>query len=87
MSIETCGKVFRNARRSLKMKDPASDNEDILRRNNLNKILIQAITPFSIYLLYKRSISQKYILVLQRDKNQPFLHGMYCCHKENNRLF
>jgi hypothetical protein len=28
MSIETYGKVFCNARRSHKMKDPASDNED-----------------------------------------------------------
>jgi hypothetical protein len=41
---------------------------------------------FSIYLLYNRSISQRYILVLQCEKKHPLLHGMHFCHTENRRL-
>jgi hypothetical protein len=41
---------------------------------------------FSIYLLYNKSISQRYIFVLQCEKKNPFVHGMHCCHTENHRL-
>lgn len=58
---------------------------NILRRKNVNKILIQAIMQFSVYLLYSRGISQRYILALQCEKKHPLLQGMHCCHKENRR--
>jgi len=66
------------------MKDPASDNEDkYITAKHVNRILIQAITQFSVYLLYNRNIYQRYSLALHCEKKHHLLHGMHCFHEEN----